>query len=246
MDCSCFFSCASCSKIGVLQYYKRNSLYYTTSCCAALACNKCERSIHERPVQRCMACSKENVMIYRKIKSNDSATWKMLYDTYRVYHISEFNRFNYLIPFTGTGIFGKWVDVAKILAIPSHPNFLTFRDKYKTFVHDFFIDRLLFYMLRSKPMWGLIGLRLKTPNMLRFFSIEDDMVKFSRSSRNMLRFLSIEHDMAKFSLFSRNKDLHRAQSGFILILLRRMQFDEKFLVIMHKTILAKKSKLPNE
>jgi hypothetical protein len=84
---------------------------------------------------------------------------------------------------------------------------------------------LLFYSLRSEPMRRLIGLRPKTPNMLRFFSIVDDM--------------------AKFSQFSRKKVLHRNQSGFIFILLRRLQIDGKFAVILQKNILAKKSQLPN-
>ena len=218
------FFCAFCGKNeSGLSYIKIDPNYHTSSCCSSLICDVCVKS---RCKQKCMACS--TTAAYTCVKSKNgyrfSSGWMDLYKRYENFHIYA-GIFRYLIPFTGTGVFGKWGHVAEILENPSHPNFFTFRDRYKRFVYDFFSAKLLFHSLRSEPMRRLIGLRPNTPNMLRFFSIVDDM--------------------AKFSQFSRKKVLHRNQSGFIFILLRRLQIDGKFAVILQKNILAKKSQLPN-
>ena len=80
--------------------------------------------------------------------------------------------------------------------------------------------------------------------------LDEDMIKSSPAE--MLKFImfgplmELDDDMAKFSQFSRKKVLHRNQSGFIFILLRRLQIDGKFAVILQKNVLAKKSQLPNK
>ena len=221
------FFCTFCSKNkSGLSYLKFDPYYNVSSCCSALICDDCVKS--RRP-QKCMTCSTPAAFSYGMKKNGYrfSSTWENLYQKYEIFHVfASHRKFRYLIPLTATGRFGRWNHVAEILGNPSHPDFLTFLEKYKMFVDDFFSAQLLFYTLRSEPMRRLIGLRTKTTYMLFFFKIVDDM--------------------AKFSQFSRKKVLHRNQSGFILILLRRLQIDKKFLVILHKNILAKKLKLPNE
>ena len=222
------FFCTFCGKNkSGLSYLKFDDPYYNvSSCCSALICDDCVKS--RRP-QKCMTCSTPAAFSYGMSKNGyrSSSTWENLYQKYEIFHVfASHRKFRYLIPLTATGRFGRWNHVAEILGNPSHPDFLTFLEKYKMFVDDFFSAQLLFYTLRSEPMRRLIGLRTKTTYMLFFFKIVDDM--------------------AKFSQFSRKKVLHRNQSGFILILLRRLQIDKKFLVILHKNILAKKLKLPNE
>lgn len=219
------FYCAFCGKNeSGLSYFKYDPIYHTSSCCSSLICDVC---VNSRCEQKCMACSTTAAYICVSSKNGYqfSSSWMNLYYKYRDFHISVFHgRFRYLIPITGTGVFGEWGHVVEILR--SKEKLIVFRNKYNKSVYDFFSAQLLFYSLRSEPMRRLIELRPKTPNMLRFFRIVDDM--------------------AKFSQFSRKKVLHRNQSGFIFILLRRLQIDGKFAVILQKNVLAKKSKLPNE
>jgi hypothetical protein len=220
-----YYYCAFCGKNeSGLSYFKFDPNYHTSSCCSSLICDVC---VNSRCKQKCMACSTTaaHICVSSKNGYRYSSGWMDLYEKHKNFHVSIFHgTFRYLIPFTGTRVLGEWDQVAKILG-NKNPDFSRFRDKYNQFVHDFFSAQLLFYSLRSEPMRRLIGLRPKTPNMLRFFSIVDDM--------------------AKFSQFSRKKVLHRNQNGFIFMLLRRLQIDGKFAVILQKNILAKKSQLPN-
>ena len=239
------YHCSCCYEHDNLSYFKEVSEYPVTKCCNGLICNRCYQN-RRGHVFTCNLCSSQTgIGVRNKNGYRFSYSWINCFKAYLNFYIPIEGEFKYLIPFTRTGIFGTWEKVGGILSnmnslFRHKQEFIDFRERYHKFVGNFYTHVFLLHTLRSAAIRRLNCMRFKTsPMMLEFFKLIPDMAIFSNHSRKKI----LRWGLNGFNYFildklSLNLSLQVSQGEKSVLCVK-----EKFLVMLLRIVLAKKSTL---